>query len=119
MANYLYVDNSNSWIEGMHVAAVVDGVAPDVWTAQQQRITSPWRMDFGRLFEFAGGTKAEVARAVLYGSRPPANDSLWDAAKRKGFRRRCRRPERGEPGEEDRHASSQSMWSSGTTPRAS
>lgn len=85
MGNFLYVDNSNVWIEGMHVAAVVSGAAPDIWAAQQYRITVPYRIDFGRLFEFAGGERHEVARAVLYGSRPPANDSLWDAAKRKGF----------------------------------
>jgi NYN domain-containing protein len=85
MANFLYVDNSNIWIEGMHVAAVADGLAPNIWVAQEERITSPWSFDFGRLFEFAGGDRDEVARAVLYGSRPPANDSLWESAKRKGF----------------------------------
>jgi uncharacterized LabA/DUF88 family protein len=42
-------------------------------------------MDFGRLYEFAGGNSSEVGRAVLYGSRPPANDSLWSIAKKKGF----------------------------------
>jgi len=85
MANFLYVDTSNVWIEGMHVAAVADGLAPSIWIAQEERITSPWSFDFGRLFEFAGGGRHEVARAVLYGSRPPANDSLWAAAKGKGF----------------------------------
>ena len=44
-----------------------------------------WKLDFGRLFEFAGGKKTDVGRAVLYGSRPPKNDSLWEIAKRKGF----------------------------------
>lgn len=85
MANYLYVDNSNVWIEGMHVAAVAQGLAPDIWTAQEQRITAHWRIDFGRLFEFAGGERSDVARAVLYGSRPPAADSLWHAAELGGF----------------------------------
>ena len=85
MANFLYVDNSNVWIEGMHVAAVEDGLAPNVWEAQSERITAAFRMDFGRLYEFAGGTGTEVGRAVLYGSRPPANDSLWEIAARKGF----------------------------------
>ena len=85
MANYLYVDNSNVWIEGMHVCAVEAGSAPDIWTAQDNRITERWNVDFGRLFEFAGGDTSEVGRAVLYGSRPPPNDSLWDAARRKGF----------------------------------
>ena len=86
MGNFLYVDNSNVWIEGMHVAAVVNGLAPDIWTAQSARICDHnWRMDFGRLFEFAGGDRGSIGRAVLYGSRPPANDSLWQAAKRSGF----------------------------------
>ncbi|MGH7393491.1 MAG: hypothetical protein ACREM3_29155 [Candidatus Rokuibacteriota bacterium] len=34
MPNFLYIDNSNVWIEGMHVAAVAAGTAPDIWTAQ-------------------------------------------------------------------------------------
>jgi hypothetical protein len=86
MANYLYVDNSNLWIEGMRVSAVAKGSAPDIWSAQQQNICDhDWRLDFGKLYEFAGGTATEVGRAVLYGSRPPANDSLWETAKRKGF----------------------------------
>jgi len=86
MSNFLYVDNSNVWIEGMHVSAVANGHAPDIWHAQQQRICDyNWKIDFGRLFEFAGGQEADVGRAVLYGSRPPLNDTLWAAAKRKGF----------------------------------
>ncbi|MGQ0834271.1 MAG: NYN domain-containing protein, partial [Gammaproteobacteria bacterium] len=86
MANFLYVDNSNVWIEGQHVAAVTSGLAPDIWTALEYRICDHnWRLDFGRLMEFAGGDKAQIGRAVLYGSRPPPNDSLWGAAKAKGF----------------------------------
>ena len=65
MPNFLYVDNSNVWIEGMHVAAVAAGTAPDIWTAQQGRITAPWSFDFGRLFYFAGGEKDDVGRAVV------------------------------------------------------
>lgn len=86
MKNYLYVDNSNLWIEGMHVAAVKNGLAPDIWAAQNQKICdTSWRIDFGRLFEFAGGDQKDVGRAVLYGSRPPPNDSVWAVAKRMGF----------------------------------
>lgn len=84
MANYLYVDNSNVWIEGMRVSAVANGIAPDLWTAIDNRIVDyNWKIDFGKLHEFAGGD--EIGRAVLYGSRPPANDSLWAIAKRQGF----------------------------------
>lgn len=84
MANFLYVDNSNVWIEGMHVSAVANGKAPDVWAACEQRICDyEWKIDFGRLFEFAAG--GDVGRAVLFGSRPPKNDSLWAVARSKGF----------------------------------
>ncbi len=84
MANYLYVDNSNIWIEGMHVSAAAKGRAPDIWAACEQRICDyDWKIDFGRLFEFAAG--GDVGRAVLFGSRPPQNDSLWVVAKAKGF----------------------------------
>jgi uncharacterized LabA/DUF88 family protein len=86
MSNFLYVDNSNVWIEGMHVSAVTTGNAPDIWSAIHHRICDyGWKMDFGKLYEFAGGQASEVGRAVLYGSRPPANDSLWAIAERKGF----------------------------------
>jgi uncharacterized LabA/DUF88 family protein len=86
VANLLYVDNSNVWIEGMHVAAAKHGHAPDVWSAVQSRICDyNWKLDFGKLFQFAGGERAEVKRAALFGSRPPKNDSLWAAAERKGF----------------------------------
>src|ERR1041384_4115271 len=84
--NSLYVDNSNVWIEGMHAAAVARGLAPDIWTAMEHRICDhSWKIDFGKLYEFAGGKRSEVGRAVLYGSRPPPNDSVWEIAKRKGF----------------------------------
>jgi len=86
MANFLYVDNSNIWIEGMHVSAVQRGMSPSLYVAQQERICdSSWRMDFGRLFEFAGGDREDVGRAVLYGSRPPDEDSIWNMARRRGF----------------------------------
>jgi uncharacterized LabA/DUF88 family protein len=84
--NFLYVDNSNVWIEGMHVSAVQTGLAPDIWSAQSERICDyNWKLDFGRLYEFAGGQASEVGRAVLFGSRPPPNDSLWEVARSKGF----------------------------------
>jgi len=86
LANLLYVDNSNVWIEGMHVAAVQSGKAPDVWTAVQNRICDyNWKIDFGKLFQFAGGDKSEVKRSALFGSRPPQNDTLWNIARSRGF----------------------------------
>lgn len=68
----------------MHVAAFVHGMAPSVWSAVTNRIVDyTWKIDFGKLHEFAGG--GDIGRAVLYGSRPPANDSLWNVAKHQGF----------------------------------
>ena len=84
MATHIYVDNSNVWIEGMHVSAVAKGMAPDIWAACEQRICdSDWKLDFGRLFQFAGGSN--VGRALLVGSRPPPNDSVWKSAESQGF----------------------------------
>jgi NYN domain len=68
----------------MHVSAVRNGFAPDIWSAQDEKITGGgWRLDFGKLYAIAGGQT--VGRAVMYGSRPPPNDSLWEAAEREGF----------------------------------
>ncbi|PBP46338.1 NYN domain-containing protein [Pseudomonas syringae] len=86
MANLVYVDNSNVWIEGKHVAAYANGLAPSVWDAVTNKICdNTWNLDFGKLFAFAGGEKAEVRKAALFGSRPPQNDSVWDAARRNGW----------------------------------
>jgi len=86
MSSLVYVDNSNVWIEGMHVAAVESGNAPDVWTAVQNKICDySWKVDFGNLFQFAAGDGTDVKRSALFGSRPPKNDSLWNIARDRGF----------------------------------
>lgn len=87
MADWIYVDNSNVFIEGKRVSAVKLGLAPDIWDALNYRILdNDYRMSFGKLYEFvAGNNKAETARAMLFGSRPPQNDAIWDIAKRAGF----------------------------------
>lgn len=86
MANLLYIDNSNVWIEGLHVAAFQNGHAPDVWSAVQNKICDyNWKLDFRKLRDFAGGADADLKRAVLFGSRSANNDSLWAAAERNGF----------------------------------
>jgi len=84
MTNFLYVDNSNLWIEGMYVAAVESGLARDVTSAHEERICDrTWKLDFSKLFAFAGGEN--VGRAVLFGSNGGKNEALWDAARRSGF----------------------------------
>lgn len=87
MRNHLYVDNSNFWIEGMRVSAVKLGLAPDLRAASNDNIVDPsYRVDFGKLLEYAGGNPDEIGAAKLYGSRPPENDQLWAMARRHGFK---------------------------------
>lgn len=84
---YVYVDNSNVFIEGRRVSAVAQGLARDIYEAMQHRILDhAYTVDFGKLHQFvAGGDHAKIARAVLFGSRPPPNDSIWTYAKKAGF----------------------------------
>jgi uncharacterized LabA/DUF88 family protein len=87
MADWIYVDNSNVFIEGQRVSAVTQGMALDIWDAFENRILDvSYRMSFGKLYAFVAGIdRKETARAMLFGSRPPANDAIWDMAKRAGF----------------------------------
>lgn len=87
MADWIYVDNSNVFIEGKRVSAVRQGMALDIWEAMDNRILDhSYRMSFGKLYTFVAGTDPkETARAMLFGSRPPENDAIWDLAKKAGF----------------------------------
>jgi len=86
MNKYVYVDNSNVWIEGKFVAAVEQDLAFDVWDAHERNVAvTNWKYDFGKLLTLVGGARNGLKKAVLFGSRPPQNDSLWDAARQCGF----------------------------------
>jgi len=86
MAKYVYVDNSNVWIEGRRAAAVENGDAYDIAEAIRHGILDRgWKYDFGKLLELVGGRKNGLKKAFLFGSRPPQNDSLWEAARLGGF----------------------------------
>lgn len=87
MRDWIYVDNSNVFIEGQRVSAVSKGMALNVWDAHTNRvIDTTYRMSFGKLYQFvAGNNKAQTARAVLFGSRPPENDAIWNIAENAGF----------------------------------
>jgi len=84
---YTYVDNSNVFIEGRRVSAVKRGLARDIHQAMAYGIQDQsYRIDFGKLHAFvAGNDPAKIARATLFGSRPPPNDSLWKMAQKAGF----------------------------------
>ncbi|WP_229400876.1 NYN domain-containing protein [Micromonospora okii] len=85
MTLYVYVDNSNIWIEGQRIQAVRQGLAPDIRTALRERITAPWTYDFGRLYELFCPAGESVGRSILFGSRPPENDSIWQRVRDADF----------------------------------
>jgi uncharacterized LabA/DUF88 family protein len=74
---YVFVDNSNMFIEGKKIAGA-RGTPP-------VSSNGLYRIDYGRLLThvLAGREMAESPK--LYGSRPPANDSLWEVIRQKGF----------------------------------
>lgn len=82
---FVYVDNSNVWIEGQRIQAVRQGLATDLADAQRRHVAAQWHYDFGRLYKIACPSTAPIGRSILFGSRPPADDSLWNIARREGF----------------------------------
>ncbi len=87
MAKFIYVDNSNVFIEGQRVAAVESGIALNIDDATRRQIFAhEYRLDFGKLYNFlVTNGDTTVTRAMLFGSRPPPNDTLWTIAKNAGF----------------------------------
>jgi uncharacterized LabA/DUF88 family protein len=87
MSDYVYVDNSNLYIEGRRVSAVAQGLAEDIHEAMNDGILDhAYTISFGKLHEFlCGQDKRSIKRAALFGSRPPPNDGIWSFAKRVGF----------------------------------
>ena len=87
MAEFVYVDNSNVFIEGKRVSAVQQGLAHSINHAFREQIFDhTYSLDFGKLHTFvAGDDPSKIKRAALFGSRPPPNDSLWKIAERAGF----------------------------------
>ena len=87
MADWIYVDCSNVFIEGKRVSAVKQGLIPDIYDATKNRIVdNEYRISFAKPYEFVVGHKTSTtARAMLFGSRPPQNDVIWEVAKRVRF----------------------------------
>lgn len=79
----ILVDNSNIFIEGQKFSAIRKGIIRKKGQSTQPQ-DKTWRLDFGNLLtELAKGRPVEAA--LLVGSRPPPNDSVWAAAKANGF----------------------------------
>ena len=68
MSYFVFVDNSNVWIEGKVASAVAKGYAANTVDAHQRGIEdSSWRIDFGKLLNcVTGGNTTDIKRAVLY-----------------------------------------------------
>ncbi|GHT23261.1 hypothetical protein AGMMS49965_17600 [Bacteroidia bacterium] len=78
----ILVDNSNIFIEGGKFAAKKKGIPAA--SPEQVPIDFSWRIDFGALLrEVANGHT--IVKAILVGSTPPPNDSLWGIAQSRGF----------------------------------
>jgi uncharacterized LabA/DUF88 family protein len=78
----ILVDNSNIFIEGMKFSARRKGIqgTPE----QPAPCDYAWRIDFGALLkQVTNGHR--IIKAILVGSTPLPNDSLWNAAKLQGF----------------------------------
>lgn len=87
MADYIYIDNSNLYIEGRRVSAVAQGIAYDIYEAMRDGILDhAYTISFGKLHQFlTGNDLTKIKRAALFGSRPPPNDSIWRHAEKAGF----------------------------------
>ena len=87
MAYYVFVDNSNVWIEGKFVSAVINGHSSNIYEAHNNNTQdNSWAIDFGRLlYQVTETDITDVKKAVLFGSKPTDKDSLWDAMRQSGF----------------------------------
>lgn len=85
---FVFVDDSNLWIEGQRVSAVKTGLARNMWEAQaKQTLDHSWRMDAWALREIlVDWAKVPVPQAVLVGSETGRDLNWWNLAKRAGFR---------------------------------
>jgi uncharacterized LabA/DUF88 family protein len=77
------VDNSNVFIEGQKFSAKMKGISKRNPHDRDPNDPS-WRVDFGKLL-FAVSLGRVVEQAILVGSRPPQNDSVWQTAEDSGF----------------------------------
>lgn len=79
----ILVDNSNVFIEGQKFSARKKGLQRGPSDRRDPQDPS-WRIDFGSLLGFMAEGRPIVA-AILVGSEPPPNDSVWNAARQHNF----------------------------------
>jgi uncharacterized LabA/DUF88 family protein len=79
----IVVDNSNIFIEGQKYSAAQKGIHK-ANTTDRDPCDPSWRIDFGELLTALADGR-DIHAAILVGSRPPANDSVWKSAQQLGF----------------------------------
>lgn len=81
MKYFVFIDNSNLWIEGKYASGVEKGLAKDIYEAHLKNVQdNAWRVDFGKLVKTATRNHiSDVEKVVSFGSKPPESDSLWNA----------------------------------------
>jgi hypothetical protein len=85
MKRYIYVDNSNVFIEGQRYSAVIKDMAFNIHDAIERKIFDfNWNIDYGKLHTFLCRGINDIACVKLWGS-PPPGDSFWAMVKEKGF----------------------------------
>ncbi len=85
--NFIYVDNSNVYIEGCRVSAVKNAMpgAATIIEAMNNRIVDfSWKLDYGALHQLACGNPSQIGAAHLWGS-PPPGDGFWKMVEKYGF----------------------------------
>jgi len=85
--NFTYVDNSNVYLKGCRISAVrkkMPGAATIIDAMNNKVVDQSWKIDYGRLHQFACGDPATIGGANLWGS-PPPGDSFWKMVEKFGF----------------------------------
>jgi hypothetical protein len=92
---YIYIDNSNLYIEGRRVSAVVNKLAGSIIEAMNNGILDQgYTISFGKLHEFLTGNDfSKIKRVALFGSRSEEGP-LCLGRGRQGLRPNCDRTDR-------------------------
>ncbi len=85
MKKFIYIDNSNLFIEGQRAAAI-GKQRQERGDNSGKTLDRNYKIDYGKLYRFVTQNgDDEIGRVLLVGSRPPPNDSLWAFAESVGF----------------------------------
>lgn len=80
MSIFLYVDNSNFWIEGQRLAA-----AGRTNSRLGPAVDIEWNYDFKRLYDLACPKSSTLSRTAIFGSTTPDSHLIWKYAHSAGF----------------------------------